>query len=164
VCRDFQNGRCFRGSCRFYHGATDDVAVAQMAGQVLGYHGGHAGMHPVHPVHALQRVMSLPAGGLPPFVAAGGRGRSFDAGSALAQDPGIAAFLGSAQAIPGWPGDSAAAAALALAATQTSATSRRSSRSRARSSRGSNSNSNNSSSSSISSIGWARTPTSRRWR
>ena len=121
MCRDFQNGRCFRGSCRFYHGATDDLAVAQMAGQVLGYHGGHGGMHPVHPVHALHRVMSLPAGGLPPFVGAGGRGHSFDAGSAMAQDPGIAAFLGSAQAIPGWPGDSAAAAALALAATQTSA-------------------------------------------
>ncbi len=128
VCRDFQNGRCFRGSCRFYHGATDDLAAAQMAaGAVLGYHGGHAGMHPVHPAHpahpahALQRVMSLPSGGLPPFPGAGIRGRSFDAASALAMDPGIAAFLGGAQAIPGWQGDSAAAAALALAATQTSA-------------------------------------------
>ena len=128
VCRDFQNGRCFRGSCRFYHGATDDLAAAQMAaGAVLGYHGGHAGMHlahpahPAHPAHALQRVMSLPSGGLPPFPGAGVRGRSFDAASALAMDPGIAAFLGGAQAIPGWQGDSAAAAALALAATQTSA-------------------------------------------
>ena len=89
VCRDFQNGRCFRGSCRFYHGATDDLAAAQMAaGGVLGYHGGHTGMHPVqpahpaHPAHALQRVMSLPSGGLPPFPGAGIRGRSFDAASA----------------------------------------------------------------------------------
>ena len=120
VCRDFQNGRCFRGSCRFYHGSTDDLAVAQMAGQVLGY-GGHGGMPPAHPVHALQRVMSLPSGGLPPFAGAGVRGHSFDAASALAVDPGIAAYLGGAQANPGWSGDSAAAAALALAATQTSA-------------------------------------------
>ena len=78
-------------------------------------------MPPVHPVHALQRVVSLPSGGLPPFAGAGVRGHSFDAASALAVDPGIAAYLGGAQANPGWSGDSAAAAALALAATQTSA-------------------------------------------
>lgn len=130
ICRDFQNGRCFRGSCRFYHGTADDFAVANAAGMpgfraydkntMPGYlpiqgHSHHLNHLNPHSVHALQRVMSLPSGGLPPFLGANGNSlglhqhpHSFDAAA-------LAAMHG------GWPGgDSAAAAVLVLAATQTS--------------------------------------------
>ena len=74
VCRDYQNGRCFRASCRFYHGTSAEQSTAQIGQNTVSqmfnnaqamYGMGHIGAHGAmkNPqLHLMNRTMNLQNG------------------------------------------------------------------------------------------------------
>lgn len=93
ICRDYQNGRCFRASCRFYHGTTAEQAALGLGGQAYGtintaqaMYGADLGdmSHNKNPqLHMMNRTMNLPMN----------HGAQIDPSALLGVDPNTAASL-----------------------------------------------------------------------
>lgn len=93
ICRDYQNGRCFRASCRFYHGTSADQATMGLGGRVYGAINNAQAMYGADlgdmsynknpQLHMMNRTMNLPMN----------HGAQIDPTALLGVDPNTAASL-----------------------------------------------------------------------
>jgi len=83
ICRDYQNGRCFRASCRFYHGTSADQATMGLDGRMYGADLGDMSYNKNPQLHMMNRTMNLPIN----------HGAPIDPAALLGVDPNAAASL-----------------------------------------------------------------------